>query len=538
MLTWRVMRQNRTSPMLVALLLPLVHTGSSLDAAPRPNIVLILCDDMGYSDLGCYGGEVRTPNLDRLARQGLRFTQFYNCAKCNTTRASVITGLHPRFRRLLTREMVTIPEVMRTAGYRTALSGKWHLGSGPDQHPFRRGFDRYWGLLDGCCNFFDPAQRDPAFKGARIRKFGHDDKQVSEFPENFYMTDAITDHAIESIRLFANEKKPFFVHVCYTAPHYPLHAKPEDIAKYKGKYLEGWEKLRDERYRRMVEMGLVDPKWKRPGQEPRAKPWADTKHREWEDLRMAVYAAMIDSMDQNIGRLLRTLRDSGVDKNTLVLFLSDNGGCGEQLRGDRPENLPGPKEFYTTCGPGWAWAQNTPFRRFKAWVHEGGIATPLIVHWPGVVKPGTLTDQVGHIIDFLPTFAELAGATYPRKREGKSIIPVEGLSLAPVLRGERRAAHKRLFWQWSGNHAVREGDLKLVWEKPTKRWALYDIAVDRTETKDLRSELPERAEAMAAAYVEWAKKVGGPVPGRTSGKKKTKRARNAKKTDEAAVREG
>jgi len=480
--------------------------------APRPNFVLVLCDDMGFSDVGCYGGEIETPHIDRLAREGLRFTQFYNCAKCTTTRAAVMTGLHPRFRNLLTREMVTIPETLRTAGYRTSLSGKWHLGHGEDQHPFARGFDRFWGLLDGCCNYFDPARPDPAFKGGRVRVFGRDAARVSEFPDDFYITDAITDHATESIRTFAAEKKPFFVHVCYTAPHYPLHARPEDIAKYRGKYLDGWEALRERRYRRMVEMGLVDPKWKRPEREPRAEPWEQVEHKEWQDLRMAVYAAMVDAMDRNIGRLLETLRASGVEKDTLVLFLSDNGGCGEQLGGDKPENSPGTKDTYTTCGPGWAWAQNTPFRRYKAWVHEGGIATPLVARWPGVVPAGASSAAVGHVIDFLPTFAELAGAVLPATVGDRAIIPVEGLSLAPVLRGGTRTGHERLFWQWAGNHAAREGRFKLVWERPASRWSLYDLVADRTETTDLAMTEPARVESMRVAYEAWAQKVGAPVP--------------------------
>ena len=533
MVAWRAMRRHQTlrslcfaRASLLASILLVAHLRSA-SAETRPNIVLILCDDMGWSDIGCYGGEIKTPHIDSLARDGLRFTQFYNCAKCNTTRASVITGLHPRFRNLLTEKMVTIPEVLEEAGYKSALSGKWHLGHKNGRHPLDRGFDRYWGLLDGCCNFFDPAQADPPFKGNRVRTFANGREPVKEFPDDFYMTDATTDHAIECIEEFAKSKDPFFVHVCYTAPHYPLHAKPEDIAKYKGKYLDGWETLRDERYARMVKMGLIDPKWTRPEQEPRAKLWSETKHREWEDLRMAVYAAMIDSMDQNIGRLLETLDRMGVAKNTMVLFLSDNGGCGEQLRGDRPENPPGPKEYYTTCGPGWAWAQNTPFRRFKAWVHEGGITTPLIVRWPAVVKPGTRTAQVGHIIDFLPTFAETAGAKIPTKRGDEDLEPVDGLSLLPIFRGETRAGHENLFWQWAGNHAVRQAQWKLVWEKPEKRWALYDLVQDRTETKDLSSDEAhtDRVKRMSEAYVAWAKKVGAPIPGAEKRGKKSKKTK-------------
>ncbi|MEE3198395.1 MAG: arylsulfatase [Planctomycetota bacterium] len=480
--------------------------------AARTNIVLILCDDMGYSDIGCYGGEIRTPNLDRLAKEGMRFTQFYNCAKCNTTRASILTGLHPRFRAGLNRSMVTIGEVLGEAGYRSALSGKWHLGRGKDQHPMERGFDRYWGLLDGCCNFFNPVQRDPAFKGARVRTFGDGRKYVKSFPEDFYMTDAITDHAVESIREFARGDAPFLVHVCYTAPHYPLHAKPEDIARYKERYLGGWEKLRDERYERMVSMGLVDPKWKRPGRETRVGPWEKEKNKEWQALRMAVYSAMIDSMDQGIGRILKALDDSKVADETLVLFLSDNGACSEQFPDDRPAIEPGPKENYTACGPAWAWAQNTPFRRYKAWTQEGGIATPLIARWPGKVKAGAVTAEVGHIIDFLPTFAEIAGARYPETYKGKDIIKLEGISLLPVLKGGSRKGHDVLCWYWGGSHAARQGSWKLVWEKTEKRWALYDLEKDRTETRDLSGQYPQKVDLLKAAYEEWRKRTGAPAP--------------------------
>ena len=478
----------------------------------RTNIVLILCDDMGYSDIGCYGGEVRTPNIDRLAKEGLRFTQFYNCAKCNTTRASILTGLHPRFRAGLTRDMVTIGEVLGEAGYRCALSGKWHLGRGKDQHPMERGFERYWGLLDGCCNFFNPVQRDPAFKGARVRVLGDGRKPLKSFPDDFYMTDAITDHAVNSIRDFARGDAPFLVHVCYTAPHYPLHAKPEDIARYKDRYLGGWDELRDERHARMVSMGLIDPKWKRPGRESRVGPWEKEKHKEWQALRMAVYAAMIDSMDQGIGRILKALDDSGVAEETLVLFLSDNGGCSEQFSGDKPASPPGPKENYTTCGPAWAWAQNTPFRRYKAWTQEGGISTPLIARWPGKIKAGTLTAEVGHIIDFLPTFAEIAGGSYPAEYKGKSILALEGISLLPVLKGGVRKGHDVLCWYWGGSHAARQGSWKLVWEKTEKRWALYDLEKDRTETNDLSGQHPEKVELLKKAYQEWRRRTGAPEP--------------------------
>ena len=477
--------------------------------AEKPNIVLIMCDDMGFSDIGCYGGEIRTPNIDRLAAEGVRFTQFYNNGKCTTTRASLVTGLYPRQKAgLLTPNMVTLGEVLKEAGYQTSLSGKWHLGSNAPKRPIDRGFEEFYGLLDGCCNFFNPNQPDPSFKGGKVRVFAHNDKRLTEFPDDFYTTDAFTTHAIDTMRKFSETGRPFFLHLCYTAPHYPLHAKPEDIAKYKGKYMQGWDELRQQRHKRQVEMGLIDPQWKLPARESEAKAWGETENHEWNDLRMAVYAAMIDSMDQNIGRLLAALKDVGAEKNTIVLFFSDNGGCAEKPGGENTAFVPGPKEFYTACGPGWAFAQNTPFRRYKSWAHEGGIATPLVVRWPDHVKPNTITQEVGHIIDILPTFVELSGGQYPQTYQNREILPVEGLSLLPVLQGGTRKAHDMLYWEWAGNRALRQGDWKLAWDSKQKRWELYNLKSDRTETHDLASTQPDRVAQLSEAWYAWADRTG------------------------------
>lgn len=486
--------------------------------ASRPNIILIMCDDMGWSDIGCYGGEVQTPTLDRMAREGMRFTQFYNNAKCTTTRASILTGLYPRRGEggLLRTNMVTLGEAMKLAGYQTSLSGKWHLGSDETTHPFKRGFDEYYGLLDGACNFFDPKQRDPKYKGARIRKFGENDRELFEFPKDYYTTDAFTDHAIKSLNKFSEKDEPFFLHVCYTAPHYPLHAKPEDIAKYRGKFKMGWNKMREQRHKRMKEMGLIDPKWKLSSRDSRAYDWASANH-DHEDLRMAVYAAMIDSMDQNIGRLMAALKKSGEADNTLVLFLSDNGGCAEEPGGRSPKIIPGPKDFYAAVGPSWGWAQNAPFRRYKKWAHEGGIATPCIAWWPRQIKANSITKEVGHIIDFMPTFLELAGGKYPAKHKGNDILPVEGKSLLPILNGGKRGGHDQIAWQWSGNRALREGKWKLVWDKLDKRWSLFDLEADRTETNDLASANPKRVVRLKKDWFAWAMKCGfniDKLPGR------------------------
>ena len=493
---------------------PLLLLGSTAvaqtvtNAAERPNFVLIMADDMGYSDIGCFGGEINTPNLNRMAEEGMRFTQFYNCAKCTTTRAALTTGLYPRPKGgLLKQNMVTIGEVLGAAGYQTSLSGKWHLGSGQTTHPFNRGFHAYYGLLDGCCNFFNPSQPDPPYKGGRVRKFGHDDEVIKEFPADYYTTDAFTNHAVEQIRKFAANDKPFFAHVCYTAPHYPLHAKPEDIAKYRGKYLEGWEPLRRERYQRMIDMGIIDPKWKLSDTDSKSYAWETANH-DWEDHRMATYAAMIDSMDQNIGRILAALEETGTADNTIVMFLSDNGGCAEEPGGRNPKLIPGPKEFYTAVGPAWGWAQNAPFRRYKSRCHEGGIATPLVVRWPATIKPGSMTAQPGHLIDFMATFVDLGEATYPSEFNGEEIIPLEGKSLAPIFRGQQREGHDQLCWEWSGSRAIRQGDWKCVWDKGAKQWELYDLAADRTETNNLASDLPERVEAMSTDWIAWAKQTG------------------------------
>ncbi|HYW81082.1 MAG TPA: arylsulfatase [Thermoguttaceae bacterium] len=500
---------------LVVILSGLMAGGQNVWAADtRPNIVLIMCDDMGYSDIGCYGGEVQTPNLDRLAAEGLRFKQFYNCAKCTTTRASLITGLHPRQRGggLLRQNMVTIAEVLSAAGYQTSLSGKWHLGRSETTHPFHRGFDEYYGLLDGCCNFFNPVQPDPPYKGGRVRAFGHNDQMITEFPDDYYTTDAFSDHAAKTIRRFAREGKesgkPFFAHVCYTAPHYPLHAKPEDIAKYQGKYMDGWDVLRQRRHKRQVEMGLIDPRWTLPGRDSGTPAWEDVENKEYEDLRMAVYAAMIDCMDQGIGRILATLDEVGATDNTLVMFLSDNGGCAENPGGTVVTRPVGPKDYYVAVGRPWAYAQNTPFRLYKTYQHEGGCATPMIARWPKVIEPNTMTDQVGHIIDFMPTCAELAGTEYPQTFGGNEILPVEGLSLVPIFQGKQREGHDTLCWEYAGNRAVRQGKWKLAWERGVKRWELYDMDADRTETNDLAEKDPQRVERMAAAWEAWAEKTG------------------------------
>ena len=481
------------------------------EPAPRPNIILIMCDDMGWSDIGCYGGEVQTPHLDRMAAEGLRFTQFYNNAKCTTTRASILTGLYPRRDKggLLRSNMVTIGEALKGAGYQTALSGKWHLGSNKNTHPFHRGFDEFYGLLDGCCNFFDPNQPDPPYKGGRVRKFGQNDQTITTFPDDYYTTDAFTDHAIDCVKKFAAKDAPFLIHVNYTAPHYPLHAKPEDIKKYRGSYkkLGGWFEKRQQRWERLREMGLATDSWTLSGRDAKAYDWATANH-DHEDLRMAVYAAMIDSMDQNIGRLRKALEQENVADNTLVLFLSDNGGCAEEPGGRGADIVPGPKEYYAAVGPAWGWAQNAPFKKHKSRSHEGGIGTPCIAWWPGEIKAGHITRQPAHIIDMMPTFLDLAGGSYPTRHKGEEILPVEGKSMLPILRGQQREPHAQLAWEWGGSRALRQDDWKVVWDSKGNAWELYDLATDRCETTDVAGDHPERTRRMGEAWVVWAKETG------------------------------
>ncbi len=516
---WGVGFPRPMKPRLVLLFLALFAVcASRFQAAPadrRPNILLIMADDMGFSDIGCYGSEIRTPNLDRLASEGMRFTQFYNNAKCTTTRACLLSGMYPRNSgNAIPRDIPTIAETMRAAGYQTGMSGKWHLGNKAPQRPFDRGFDEYYGLMDGAVNYFNPGRPDPEFKGGKVRTFGHNDTVVTEFPKDFYTTDAFAAHTIATMKRFAKEAKPFFIHLAFNSPHYPLHAWPEDIAKYRGKYRKGWDELRRERHARQIAMGLVDPKWKLPPADSKSYEWSGA-NQDWEDLRMATYAAMVDRMDQNIGRVLQTLQELGIENNTVVLFLSDNGGCTEEPGGRDDTKQPGIVSTYTAVGPAWGAAQNTPFRRYKSWTNEGGISTPLIVRWPGQVKPGTMTGEMGHIIDVLPTCLEIAGRSPLAEINGKKTAPLEGRSLGPVLHGQKRPETLPLCWEWAGNCAVRSGPWKLVWDtlNPQKKWQLYDIAADRTELTDLADRYPDRVTQLSADYLRWAKELGRKLPG-------------------------
>jgi arylsulfatase len=504
--------------------------GNPLRGFKRPNIILIMVDDMGFSDIGCYGSEIATPNLDSLAANGLRFTQFYNAARCCPTRASLLTGLYPHqagvggmtdgkrgdvhpegpYQGWLNDQCVTIAEVLKKAGYHTLMSGKWHVGETKPHWPTDRGFDRYYGLISGAANYFDitKGKWDCTF-----RRFAIDNKLHTPEADDFYMTTALTDNAVRFIDEYGRDDKPFFMYVAYTAPHWPLHALPEDIAKYKGKYMQGWQVLRKQRYARQIEMGIIDQKWPLTPRDDGAIPWDDVKDKELMDLKMAVYAAQIDCVDQGIGKMVEKIKALGEMDNTLILFLSDNGGCHESgpLGFDRRNNgiPPGGVDSYMSYGRSWANASNTPFRRFKKWVHEGGISTPLIAYWPAVIKNGgTITDQVGHIIDIMATCCDVAGANYPKAYRGNKIKPLEGKSLLPVFRGKKRTGHKTICWEHRGNCAIRQGRWKMVLEGGTHKWELYDMVADRTELNDQAAVKPEKVLELKNLYRDWALKAG------------------------------
>lgn len=489
----------------------------------RPDIVVILADDLGYSDVGCYGGEIETPNIDRLARYGVRFSQFYSAARCCPTRAALLTGLYPHqagvghmvedrglpgYRGFLNRSSVTLAEVLKTAGYTTLMSGKWHVGERRPRWPCDRGFDRYFGLISGASSYF---RLDPG------RTMAIDNRPYTPPEEGFYMTDAITAHAIEMVREAAARPSPFFLYLAYTAPHWPLHALPPEIEKYRGKFLKGWDRLRAERYERMVAMGLIDRQWPLSPRDAGVPAWDSLSQREKEawDLRMAVYAAQVDRMDQGIGRVIREIEKTGRLDNTFVLFLSDNGGCAEENIGGgmekkAPNPAPGGPDSYTSYRRPWAQLSNTPFRLYKQYVHEGGIATPAIATWPERIRqPGTVTHEVGHVIDVMPTVLRISGARYPDENQGTPTLPPAGVSLTTcvVHGGGLPRNAPGLFWEHQGHRAFRQGNWKLVALRGGA-CELYNLAEDRTELNDLARRDPKRVEQMAAEWARWAARCG------------------------------
>ncbi len=523
-------------------------------AAAPPNVIVIMGDDMGFSDLGCYGGEIQTPNLDSLAAGGVRFTQFYNCARCCPTRASLLTGLYPHqagvghmmddkskpgYRGNLNDSCRTIAEVLKPAGYRNYAVGKWHITrdtapDGPKNNwPLQRGFDRYYGTIHGAGSYYDPSS------------LTKDNTQISAYadpdykPKTYYYTDAISDHAVKFVREH-EPAKPFFMYVAYTTAHWPMHALPQDIAKYKGKYAAGYDPIRTARFDKAAKLGLIDSAQPMC---PGAGQWSNVKDPAWEAAGMEVYAAMIDRMDQGIGKIIAELKRTNQLDNTLILFLQDNGGCAETtgrsgnakhpniarpaqptLRVMKPEELitpgstpaqtrdgfpvrmgpkvmPGAEDTYVAYGRGWANVSNTPFREYKHWVHEGGISTPLIAHWPaGISAHGELRTTPSHLIDIAATIYDLSGAAYPAAN-----TPLEGKSLRSLFEG-KPLERDAIFWEHEGNRAVRSGDWKLV-SKHGKPWELYNIAKDRVESHDLAAQQSDRVRELAAKYDAYARRA-------------------------------
>ncbi len=505
---------------------------------------------MGFSDIGCYGGEINTPVLNSLAEHGVRFRSFYNFARCCPTRASLLTGLYPHqagighmmseyrkdgepipaYMGNLNKRCVTMAEVLGQAGYTTLMSGKWHvtpapgIGRGVDKTnwPLQRGFDKFFGTIHGAGSFYDPATLT---RGNEPEDPGPD----------FYYTTAIGENTSRFIGEALDERPdaPFFLYMPFTSPHWPLHAPEEAIAKHRGRYDMGWDKLREERLERMRNTGVLDESAGMSERNSSQLPWDEAPHKEWQARRMEVYAAQVELMDEAIGMVVDTLKERGQLENTLILFLADNGGCAEEARetwkalhipthtyagdpvavGNDPAVMPGAEQNYQSYGVPWANVSNTPFRYYKHWVHEGGIASPLIAHWPaGISRPGAWTDHVGHLIDIMATCVDVGRAPYPETYKDNLITPLEGTSLAPLFRGQPAEGHPGgLYWEHEGNRAVRSGRWKLVskYSKPEEgRWELYDLMQDRSELNDLAADMPDKVAQFQAMWQEWASKLG------------------------------
>ncbi|MDR0573545.1 MAG: arylsulfatase [Tannerella sp.] len=521
----------------------------------RPNIIVVLVDDMGYSDLGCYGGEVQTPNIDELASGGLRFSRFYNAGRSCPTRASLLTGVYqhqagigrmtfdqrlPGYKGTLGNDVVTIAEVLDYAGYNTGMVGKWHVAETPlrkDQrewlahqvnypefadkrnYPVNRGFKDFYGIIYGVADYFDPFS------------LVNGDQPVESVPENYYITRAFTDSAVSYVTRYSEEKKPFFLYLSYTAPHWPLHALPEDIAKYKDTFTKGWDAIREDRYARIKKLGVFGESDGFLSPAARDRDWVNNPAKDWDAMAMAIHAAMIDRVDQGIGELIAALKKTGQYENTLILFLSDNGASNERCENyspgdnDRPdmtrdgraiiypknkEATPGPETTFASIGSDWANVANTPFRFWKARMYEGGICTPMIAHWPKGIKKNTsgVTAEMGHVMDIMATCVDLADTKYPRHYAGKEIIPLEGKSLVPVFKTGKRQGHQYLGFEHFGERAYHGNDGWKIVKANGKnaQWELYNLNADRTELHDLASQYPEKLKKMIGLYDEWAKR--------------------------------
>lgn len=522
---------------------------SHVAAGAKPNIILILADDMGFSDLGCFGSEVATPNLDRLASRGMRVNQFYNNPRCCPSRASIMTGLYaqqadmgmmvadhgrypyPEYAGLLSAKTLTVPEALKTAGYNTAMVGKWHLGPETDEGkrswPLQRGFDKFWGMIAGASVYYE----SPHLMSGN--------EALPPPPKEQYLTDLWADHAASFVTELSHERKPFFLYTAFNAPHWPIQAPEEVVQKYAKRYAAGWDALREERHKKQLAMGLVSTKWPLTPRDPRVPAWDKAEDREWEIRRMAVYAAMIDRLDQGIGRILDSVEKAGVSENTLILFMSDNGGNAEEIArgkgratnqtregpfhkgaegegpceigmtcaGNVPGVMPGGENTFESIGIPWGNCANTPFRLYKHYAHEGGVSTPFIASWPAVIRPaGAPVNAVGHETDLMPTFLKIAGVTYPKQVAAGPLPALAGESLLPLFAGKTRS-RAPIYWEHEGNKAVRSGKWKLVSRFPDG-WELFDMEADRTELHDLASSQPERVKTMTAMWDAWAKRIG------------------------------
>ncbi len=526
------------------------HAGGEEAADSRPNVVIILADDLGFSDVGCYGSEIPTPAIDSLAASGHRFSQMYNSGRCCPSRAALLTGMNPHqagighmtytppmgnpaYQGYLSDSCVTIAELFQASGYRTLMSGKWHVARQrslsnrsiwPDDRPAyplprERGFDEFYGTIGGGGSYFKPTY------------LMEDDTLIEQNDPSWFYTDAITDRAIDMVDNATQQGLPFFLYVAYTAPHWPLHAPEEETARFDGAYRSGWDDVRSSRHEELCASGVLDSAWKLSDRDAEAWPWDETRFTDWEAHRMAVYAAQISQMDRGIGRIVDTLKASGEFENTLILFLSDNGGCAEFLAedggildvepgtfarttpsglpvhfGNTPEVPPGGPATFQSYGPCWANASNSPFRNFKRWVHEGGISTPFIMHWPDRLPEPGIVHSPAHIIDILPTCLEAAGIPYPTEYRDRELQPFEGESLLPALGNPNWSRTQSIFFEHEGNRALRAGEWKLV-SGEGGPWELYNITEDRTETVDLAATEPRRREAMSRDWYEWAERM-------------------------------
>ena len=530
--------------LLIALIAGCTQKPLKKEDHTQPNIIVIMVDDMGYSDIGCYGGEIETPNINKMASDGLRFTNFYNCARCCPTRASLLTGLYPHktglgfmttsdyrkpgYRADLNNNCVTIAEVLKSGGYSTYMSGKWHVthefeeDKSKHNWPRQRGFDKFFGTLIAAGSQWDPMT------------LVEDNKYIEPQGKDFFYTDAITDKAIQYIVEHDNDKNPFFLYIAHTAPHWPLHARKEVIDKYRGRFASGWDALREERLKVLIRQGILPKSTLLSERDPAVPAWDVVEQKDWEQSRFETFAAMIDHVDQGTGRILESLEVKGIKDNTLILFLSDNGGdmlehpdgyigsTGKPwaymryvptftrdgrpvIAGDIPGIKLGPDGTYGGYGTKWAMLSNTPFRKFKKYTYEGGIATPFIAYWPqGIKVENELRHQPAHVIDIMATCLDVSGIEYPENFKDNKIKSLDGTSLVPMFQKDI-TIHEALFWEHHGNKGVRQGKWKLV-SVYNHEWELYDLEKDRSETSDQSREHPEIVKRLSRLYDDWAKK--------------------------------